>query len=110
MNNFTARSMPIVGALVVGLLLNVVPTNAQCLPENDCADLRSELREFRKVVRPIVREMRQLRAAIRDLAEDSPQRPALIDQLRAERRKLRSLRRDEIRPLVREFRQGCKRC
>ena len=110
MNKYSARSMPIVSALVVGLLLYVVPANAQCLPENDCSELRSQIREFHKVVRPIVREMRHLRAAIRDLAEDSPERPALIDQFRAERRKLRHLRRDEIRPLVREFRQGCKRC
>jgi uncharacterized membrane protein len=110
MSKYSASSVPIVCALVVGLLLSSVPASAQCLSENECTDLRSQLREFHKVVRPIVQEMRQLRAAIKDLAEDSPERPALIDQFRAERRKLRHLRRDEIRPLVREYRQGCKRC
>ncbi|MEE8368060.1 MAG: hypothetical protein V3S30_07060 [Thermoanaerobaculia bacterium] len=99
-----------VGAIVIALLASSAPATAQCLPDDQCADLRSQLREFHKVVRPIVREIRQLRQALKDLAEDSPERPALRDELRAERRKLRRLRRGEILPLVREYRQGCKRC
>ena len=110
MSKYSASSVPIVCALVVGLLLSSVPASAQCLSENECTDLQSQLREFHKEVRPIVREIRQLRRELNGLAEDSSERPALMVELRAERRKLRRLRRDEIRPLVREFRQGCKSC
>lgn len=110
MNRFLNTSMLIVGGLVVGLSLSAVPAQAQCLDESECDALRAELREFHKDVRPLVRRIRQLRMELHELAEDSPARPALVSELRAARGKLRRLRREEIRPVVREFRQGCKRC
>ncbi|MDH3745453.1 MAG: hypothetical protein OES47_10170 [Acidobacteriota bacterium] len=90
-------------------LITGSPAEAQCLSESECDALREQIKEFRSDARARKQQIRALRSQIRALPADSAERAALIEQARALGRQAREQHR-EARPVVRSFRQGCRRC
>jgi uncharacterized protein involved in exopolysaccharide biosynthesis len=107
-----ASTVAVLGFLLVAGMapLGTVPARAQCLAEDECEELRAQIQRFREEAMATRSRLKGARSDLRALPKDSPEREQLRDQLREQRRELKQLRRDEIRPLRRQFRVGCKNC
>jgi chromosome segregation ATPase len=98
-------------ALVAGMgPAGTLPARAQCLPQDHCEQLRAQIQGLKEEARALRNRLREAKRDLRSLPEDSPERERLREQVRQRRRELRQFRRDEIRPLRREYRAGCKNC
>jgi hypothetical protein len=100
-------------ALLMGVfaLLGSASAEAQCLSQSECDGLKAQLQQHREDVKPNREEMKRIRQQARDLPRGSDERRALRRQARQLKREFRQERRDSgIREVMRQYRDGCKRC
>ena len=97
--------------LLSGLAIFGSSAEAQCLSQSECDALKAQLRQHREEAKPSRDEMRRLRHQARELPRGSDERKALRKQARQLKREFRQDRRDSgIGQVMRQYRDGCKRC
>ena len=95
---------------VCGAFVATAPAAAECLSEEQCQALKTKLGELKQQARALKGEIQELKQAIEATEPGSPEREELKAQLRQTVRELRQLRREEIRPARRRFKNGCRDC
>ena len=101
-----------IAALVLGgLTLLGTPAEAQCLSQSECDALKAQLQQHREDAKPNREEVKRIRQQARELPRGSEERRALRREARQLKREFRQARRDSgIREIMRQYRDGCKRC
>jgi hypothetical protein len=113
MKNRSMIPMLLMAALLVGGLavFGGSAAEAQCLSQSECDGLKAQLQQHRDEARPNREEARRIRQQARELPRGSDERKALRRQARQLKREFRQERRDSgIREVMRQYRDGCKRC
>ena len=98
--------------LVSGLaVFGSTAAEAQCLSQSECDALKAQLQQHRDEARPNREEARRIRQQARELPRGSEERKALRRQARQLKREFRQDRRESgIGEVMRQYRDGCKRC
>lgn len=102
-----------IAALMFGVLavFATAPAEAQCLSQEQCDQIKQQLRQHRDDAQADRQKVRDMKRQAKDLPRGSEERKQLRREAKEAKKQLRQGRRDNgIGDLKRQFRDGCRNC